>query len=193
MAYDKKRTNELLQRGSQLSMADIDELIRLNIGLVGAQLKAFSLENDHDAISLAYEGLHKAILNYDINNSANFSTYATVCIKNSIRQSLRNSKESVVLVSLDCILELDIEHKYNDAFVAVDNAGAITLDTISRIIDELISTESPSSKRVLQCWIASDYQAINKVIADKLNVSQPYVNGIINKFRQRLAKKLGEA
>lgn len=171
-------------------MLNIERLIELNKGLVVYNLVSFGLTNDHDAISYAFDGLHKAIVNYDTNSTACFSTYATVCIKNSIRQAIRNNSEPVILIPLEATIESEINGPANDVETLL--IANERFDALSNIINEIICAEAPSARRVLQYWIDSDFTAINQNIADAFNVSQPYVSKVINKFRCKLANKLRE-
>lgn len=192
LTYNKEMTERLLR--DVRTKQNIEELIELNIGLVRSQLSSFNLLHDHDALSFALEGLYKAIITYDANSTAAFSSYAVVCIKNSIRQSLRNRKEPVVIVSLECTIETEELHS---AFINTEHAETIVIniERVSRlkeVISELLSAEGPSSRKVIEYWINSDFKALNQTIADKLCVSQPYVNKVINRFRNRLQNRLQE-
>lgn len=177
MTFNKARTTELLSKERTLN--SINEIIVINEGLVHAQLKLFKLADNQDACSFAFEGLYKAAVSYSTNSSAKFSTYATVCIKNSIRQAIRNNKEPVRIQSIND----------NDAYENnfIEQASQ---NILKNVILELLEQTAPSARAVLKYWIDSDYTVQNKEIASYLNVSQPYVNKVINMFRTKLAAKL---
>ena len=184
MSYDKELTMRLLS--APLTNESIELLIGLNIGLVNKQLNAFSLTDNHDALSFAIDGLYKAILNY--NGSASFSTFATVCIRNSIRQAIRSNKSKLHTVPIDEISSSMVAQ----AQCLLDPFAQDRYEVLVFLVEELIQAETASVQRVLRFWFDSDCTLLNKEIACSLNVSQPYVNKIINNFRRKLEIKLKE-
>lgn len=177
----KRRTIALFTAG--LTKDNINELISINKGLIGSQLIAFNLADDQDAISMGYEGLHSAILNFNPSAGTSFSTYATVCIKNSIRQALRNKKDKIDIVSLE-VLSVGEEPKIEFA--------TLSEEVIYNAIACVLANTAPSSRAILEVWVDSDFTLLNRDIADIADVSQPYVNKVINTFRQQLREKLKE-
>ena len=189
MAFNKARTKELLKK--ELNKDVLEEIIALNMGLVYSQLKSFNLLNDPDALSLALDGLYKAIISYK-SDTAEFSTYATVCIRNGILQAIRSNKDFARVCSLQALFDSIGDAAYQNRALVDEGIVINNEDLIYRSINEIVSEASPSVARVLTCWIESDFTLLNKEIAEKLAVSQPYVNRVINTFRAKLAKKLKE-
>ena len=61
-------------------MASIDSLIEQNKGLVYKQLHRFNLIDDHDAESLAFEALSKAISTYNSNAGTKLCCFGHTCL-----------------------------------------------------------------------------------------------------------------
>ena len=198
MPFDVDRLEYLVRQPKTCEV--ITELIEMNGGLVGNELKVFNLQSDDEAASCAFEGLYRAITTFDYAKQIKFSTYATVCVKNGILQLLRKRKQEYgLLVSLDAPIQTE--------------NGAVTLGDIlcndSFILDKYLQNESvetimnnayliagknnnQTACRVLHVWIASEFKKTNHEIAKELGVSQPHVNRIINIFRHKLRIKLKE-
>jgi len=176
----------------------ITELIEINGGLVGNELKVFNLQSDDEAASCAFEGLYRAITTFDYTKQIKFSTYATVCIKNSILQLLRKRKQEYgVLVSLDAPIQTENgvvtmgDMLCNDSFILDNYLQSETVETIMRIVHAIAESNSNQTAcKILRVWIASEFKKTNHDIAKELGVSQPHVNRVINIFRSKLRSKL---
>lgn len=188
MTYDSERCNYLFNQ--ERSKEVVNELVELNTGLVFDQLKSFNLYNDEDAISYAFEGLYKAVVTFNVDSGNKFSTYAVVCIRNSIQQLIRkrNSEAKVVLLSLDSFVidTITLGDTIEDPRSREDNSKTI----ISAVYDIIDNHKNDKTKCILYEWVKSDFTATNREIAMRLGVSQPYVSNVINEFRARLRKKL---
>lgn len=90
---------------------DYETLLKENGGLVNkivfatlANKQEFDMD---DMLSLGMCALYKAALSFDVNNGANFSTYASKVITNEILLYIRYSKKSIKAISIE-------EHAYTN-------------------------------------------------------------------------------
>jgi RNA polymerase sigma factor (sigma-70 family) len=180
-------------------VADINDIISDNLGLVYSQLKRFELLHDQDAESAAYEALYNAVKTYDSNSSTKFSTYAICVIANALRMILRSrrNKKQLSVVSYNETYDCDDDEK---SFVDIMTDGESIEDIMLRaelrgeiykalknVYHEL---NEGTVKKVFVMWYKSDFKILQRDMAAALGVSQPSVNralGIIKyKIRQEL-------
>ncbi len=191
-----------LARSDKLLLMDkspevVEELIKLNEGLVGKQLKKFGLIGDPEALSLGYEALYKAIMTFNTSRSNQFSTYATVCIYNRLGSYMR---------SLNTIINKNTI-SYD---VPVDDKGTTHLDSFEsaltvdgRLLEEdgvkeimqcvercIAEVNNKTQRNILECWRESMFKATHREIASELSCSQSYVSQTLNRFRCNLKNKL---
>lgn len=180
-------------------MANIDDIIQENIGLVYSQLNRFNLVSDQDAESFAYEALYKAAVTYDAQSGTKFSTYAVCCISNAIRLLIRHRsrKRQLSEVSYNTPVNEDEESlDFIDIIVCNNSAedAILNKELGSRILAALRivygSLSSDTAKRIFIMWYKSDFRETQQSIAATLKISQPAVSrhlGIIKyKLRQEL-------
>ena len=103
-------------------MQEIDYLILRHKGLAYKQLHRFHLVNDHEAISIAYWALYKALTTFKESERTLISTYATCCIYNALGDYVRtlHRKRQIEEVSYNAIV--CEEHEYIDTLS--DNTSA---------------------------------------------------------------------
>lgn len=77
-------------------MAARDKLIRHNLRLVAHIVKKYYAQpgSQEDFISIGTIGLIKAVNSFDNTKGARFATYASRCIENEIRMTLRSAKKN---------------------------------------------------------------------------------------------------
>lgn len=175
----------------------VTELIELNHGLVYAQLRKFYLEDDPDAVSLAYEALFKAILNFEPSKNHKFSTYATICIYNRLGSYVRSLNTQLILntISYDQCIDEDgmaILDKFESPFTAEDEAissygVSSTLQALKECYNAL---KNPLHKKIVGAWIESYFEKTHTVIAEELQCSQAYVTQVLKSFKNTLKNKL---
>lgn len=179
---------------------DVNDKIAQNRGLIYKQLHAFQLLYDQDAESFAYEALHNAVLTYDKNAGAAFSTYATCVINNALRHHLRalNKKRQLDVVSYYTPLSPDDEDSacLVDVLVHPDDAESVLIDKESRaIIRKAFSEEynllSDKHKKVAYLFFIASGMT-QQDIAKSAGVTQATVSKIISAFRHRLKVRLEE-
>lgn len=90
-------------------MAARDKLIQHNLRLVAHIVKKYYAQpgGQEDFISIGTIGLIKAVNSFDNTKGARFATYASRCIENEIRMTLRSAKKTQGDVSLHEPLEND--------------------------------------------------------------------------------------
>lgn len=190
------RSDELLTMDKTPEV--VEELIKLNEGLIWKQLKRFGLIGDPEAISLGYEALYTSIMTFDVNRSSKFSTYATVCIYNSLGSYVRslNTAMNKNTISYDAPVD-DEGTTYLDSFESTLTADGRLLEKagveeIMQCVESCIAEVNNKTQRsILEYWRKSMFKATHKEIASKFNCSQSYVSQTLNRFRRNLKNKLG--
>lgn len=178
----------------------IDDIIEANLGLVFAQINRLKLRGDAEAESIGYEALYRAITTYDKSQGYALSTYATCCIYNALGSYIRtlNKKRQLDIVSYNNIAysEDGVDHE----FVELITDGEDCLDKILSKEAQSKITEAYKAmynkltnerhKVIIHTWYASECTMSNKEIASIAGCSQPYVNQVINMFKNTLQKEL---
>lgn len=189
MSYNKERTMELLRQ----DIRDTNELIKLNEGLVGMQLKRFGLLKEPDAISLAYEGLLDAINTFDVTKNIAFSTYASVCIYNTLGCYIRRLKrQGVTIVSYNALLDSSTNKTFEEVLCTSDTTESevlnkLTLQVLQQRINEYVDDGKDNvGKDILKSWIQSDFTKTQQQLCAEHNCSQSYVNKVLKSFKNDL-------
>lgn len=173
---------------------DINDKIAENLGLVYQQLHKFSLVDDQDAESFAWEALHKAIISFRPEEGNKFSTYAVCVIANALRSHIRSKtrKKQLEVVSYDKEVDEGI-YLYDTLSDNVTAEDAYFIQERNKAINNsYYSTLSALSERhrsIVEMWQDG---ATQRETAEKLGVSQPLVSQVISRFKYRLRKELEE-
>ena len=191
-----------LTRSDELLLMDkspevVEELIKLNEGLIGKQLKKFGLIGDPEALSLGYEALYKAIMTFNTSRSNKFSTYATVCIYNKLGSYVRSINTAINknTISYDAPID-DKGTTHLDRFESALTADGKLLEEtgvkeIMQCVEQCIAeVNSKTQRNILEYWRESMFRATHREIASKLDCSQSYVSQTLNRFRSNLKNKL---
>lgn len=177
---------------------DIDQLISDNIGLVYKQLHRFNRAYDADAFSYGLDGLWKAASTYDPNKQVAFSTYASVCIYNSIAMYMRElqqqarksvtSLEASVSDGGDIVLSEVLSIDGTPETVYLKNE---LYETLWRNFDSIVdSTKNDIAVKILQMWRDSDFTATQMELAKAAGVSQAYVSRVLSAFKHKLKERM---
>jgi DNA-directed RNA polymerase specialized sigma subunit len=196
MRYNKERVDYLLTQPKTEQV--VNELLRLNYGLLVEQLKRFYLYDDPDALSLGYEVLHKAITTYDPKNTTKFSTYATVCIYNRLGSHIRslNTQSNIDTISYHATNDQGIA--YVDILESDLTAdGGHELQCRMTVLERAImlsykELRNQNHINIIRSWVASDFTETQDNLAKKHRCSQVYVVQIIKKFRGMIKTKMEE-
>lgn len=180
-------------------MADINDTIAANTGLVYQQLHRFHRVDDPDAESFAYEALYRAVTTFDAAAGNTFATYAVCVIANALRKYLRDSNKKRQLEVISYHVP-----------VGPEELGMCMLDTLAgpdSTLERIFASElSDASKRALakvrsglsveshvkifDAWCAADFAVRQQDVADQLSLSQAYVSRILSMIKARMKKEL---
>lgn len=181
-------------------MADINDVIEANLGLVYQQLHRFNLADEPDAISYAYEALYKAAKTFDTSAGTAFSTYAVCVIANDIRRYLRTlyRKRQLTVVSYDEPVYSNDGNEATllDTLSGPDNAEDHILseelrveiaEALNRVYDSLAAD---GHRRIFEVWRESDFEAKQKDIAQLTGFTQPYVSRVLSIIKYKMKVEL---
>jgi RNA polymerase sigma factor (sigma-70 family) len=178
---------------------EIEELIEHNIGLVRKQLNKFYLANNPDAISLAYEALWKAATTFKHEKGVKFSTYATVCIFNTLGSFVRtlHKQRQLELVSYNAIID-GKDTEYLDLLPAPINIEESYLrnehlNKVGKLFESEFGWFNNKQQAILVLWRDSDFSATTSEIALEVGCSQSYASQVINIMKGRLKNRLEES
>lgn len=176
-------------------MRGVDKTIDDNKGLVYRQLRRFGLVDDTEAISIGYEALYNAIINYDETKGNALSTVATVYIYNALGTYVRtlNRKRQIQTVSYNAptedgeVLDLlksetNIEKEYCHKEMC-----RCAMEAFNKLYDNLANDKH---KLILGLWRESGFEASTVQLSKETGVSQSYVSQVINKYKHCLKKEL---
>lgn len=164
----KAERNELLDLYNETKDIKIrNKLILLYIGTAEAIAKDFSLKYDLDyneVLSFAYEGIIRAIENYNPNNKSCFSVSIYTCIYRTVERNIikldmgKFFPESYYKIIKSVIKEVEIEN--NITLYEESSLGSIVAERVSKQLNL-----SDKSKDILKNYIFAYYSAIS--LSDK--------------------------
>lgn len=148
-----------------------------------------------DLVSAGIIGLIKAIDNYDGTKNSKFATYASKCIDNEIRMSLRNVRKHLNLLRLDdyvnCVSDTTFVELLCDEKDFFENVFTKEeYEIVRKIISELPFKE----KIIVEMYFGFNGRKYTQVeIAKEVNISQSYlsrvIKDILNKIKNRLIEE----
>ena len=148
-----------------------------------------------DLVSAGIIGLIKAIDNYDGTKNSKFATYASKCIDNEIRMSLRNVRKHLNLFRLDdyvnCVSDTTFVELLCDEKDFFENVFTKEeYEIVRKIISELPLKE----KIIVEMYFGFNGRKYTQVeIAKEVNISQSYlsrvIKDILNKIKNRLIEE----
>ena len=179
----------------------MDKLLQDNTGLIFAQLKRLNVMHDPEAQSIGYEALWTAATTYDKSKGYKFSTYATCCIYNALGSYIRTlkRKRQLEVVSYNNIAyqEDGTNHEYLELLSTniVDTEQELLQKELYCNLNRAIQVSydrltNPKHKAIIKAWCDAEYNISNKEVATAVGVSQPYVNHIINTFKNSIKKRM---
>lgn len=182
-------------------MDKIDCLIQQNIGLIKDILKQYSLFNDPEAESIAYEALWRACVDYDEALGYKRSTLIITYLKNALGTYIRtlNKQRQIEVVSYNNIAytEDNVNHEFLELLTSYETAETVVMkDITNKRVREVYTAQfnklCGKKKAIIKVWETSGFTCTNKVIAAATHVSQPYVNQVVAMFKQMLRENLKE-
>ena len=175
-----------------------DRLIRHNLRLVAHVVKKYyAVPGDaEDLISIGTIGLIKAVNSFDAAKQARFSTYASRCIENEVRMSLRRQRKEPAAVSMSEPIEagresaLTVQDVVPDDFsLAEDCEGRDEAARLRRLVEAL-----PARQRrvvVLRYGLGGQPPMTQQQVAGLLGISRSYISRIekaaVDRLRAALA------
>lgn len=182
---------------------DINDKIAANRGLIYQQLTRFNLQYDQDAESYAYEALYRAVITYNENAGAAFSTYAVCVIANALRKHLRtlNKKRQLDVVSYyETISAACNSDDLIDAIPMPDaetDAEAVVIFkefncVVNKAFKKALKTLPSLQQSIVTTWYTSDCKMTQSELARALHTSQPTVSKALSVFKYRLKLELEE-
>lgn len=194
MFKHKERIDQLFKQ--ERTEEVVEELIKLNYGLLYKQLDKFYLTDDPDALSLGLEALYNSIMTFEPGKSA-FSTYATVCIYNRLGSHVRslNTLINTNTVSYETPVGPDgtsIIDKLESPLTADEEVLAESgVEHIWQVFHVCLGElDNGLHKRIVSLWGESGFTVSQAVIAETVGCTQTYVSQILKKFRNILKERL---
>ena len=171
-------------------MKEVEKLVTDNIGLVRHIAKQIDVPyiQQEDLVSEGTIGLIKAAQTFDENKKIKFSTYSAICIKNQMLMYLRKEKSFGEVKSIDFIVHEDNDGKklvLSDLIADErDYYEEIEMnETLENLLNWILNLEDSRARTILLLEIAGLQQ---KVIGEKLNISQSYISRIQGKMKKKL-------
>lgn len=178
-------------------MTELEEKVMKNQGLVKYMVnnltKTWSNDYFDDFVQIGTIGLIKAAESFDESKGITFATYASRCIKNEIFMFLRKEKKVKDNISLDEPISVDFEGKELTLSELVpDNSVQVDekieqRSNIEEYFNIILNVFEPRDRSILLYKIAGVNQ---RVIADKLQISQSYISRLEKKLEEKAKKYL---
>lgn len=151
-----------------------------------------------ELISIGLIGLMKAVDSFDIKKGYMFSTYASRCVDNEILMFIRKNKKHLKNDSLNRPLPIatDDTITLEDTIMDLDSDFTLDIDNqelyeeIKRQVELLEGREKEVVKLYFGFYNNTKYKGTE--IAEKLNISQPYVSKIISRTLVKIKNNLLE-
>lgn len=174
---------KLYNEDGTLSKPNRDKFILNNMGIVYNIAHKYARSSKYefdDLVSLAIEGIIKAVDRYDINKGYKFSTYAYVIINNVILYHFRNDKNSIKYTSLN----KDIDDNENLELINIVPDKTVDIESyieIKEIVNNI--TNSDRDIKILKLYMSGYDQC---EISQDIGISQAQVSRILSKFKNEL-------
>lgn len=173
-------------------MKELEKLVTDNMGLVRYIAKQMDVPyiQFEDLVSEGTIGLIKAARTFDENKEIKFSTYSAKCIKNEMLMYLRKEKKFKDVKSTDDIVH---EDNYGSKLELLDLIAdernyyeeRDMNETLENVLNCILNLEDSRIRTILLLESAGVQQ---KVIGEKLNISQSYISRIQSKMKPKLKK-----
>ncbi len=161
-------------------LARYTAVARIKAGMISGS----ALESD-DLVQEGLIGLFSAVHSFDANKKASFSTYANVCIRNSILNAANSS------VSRKNIVTSNFEEDKNgcvDTSMTPEEL-AISKNEIELVQSLIMKILSEKERQVFMLFLSGDSYSI---IAKKLKMTTKGVDGALQRARSKLRNVLGQ-
>lgn len=199
-ALSKQDSYKYLQKYHNGDKFAREILIKHNIRLVLYQVvKKFGNTQfeQKELVSIGIIGLIKSIDTFDITKCYEFATYATKCINNEILMFIRKNKKYINDSSLDSVVSINKDGEYLTILDTLtddrkDFVSCYEDNLIYQIIRVIVSKLPKREKTIVMLYFGfKDNKIYSQCeIAEKLNLSQPYVSRLLNKTLEEITNYL---
>lgn len=174
----------------------INSNIRLVINRVHKKFNGIPYEKK-DLVSVGIEGLINAVDTFDVSKNNAFSTYATWCIDNIIRNYIRDNKKYTEVDSFERKIDkqnMDGKLRVEDSLY--DNSSNIVLNyeimETNQEIRELINDLPPRDKEIIMLHFGfyDDRCYSQAEIGRMFNTSRANISRIVKKVLKQMQSKL---
>lgn len=175
-------------------------LIEHNLRLVAHIAKKYSLKgyDSEDIISIGTIGLIKAISSFNPTKGTNLSTYASRCIENEIRMTVRSGKKNMGEVLLQDPIGKDKDGKNVTLIDKLSNDDESIFDNVNlklrirELYREMRKVLEDREKKVLELryGLCGADVLTQKEISDMMGISRSYVSRIEKKAIKKLFKSM---
>ena len=164
----KETDRMLLLRARAQDNNSLEELFNRYRPLINAITRGYFLtDGDHDDLMQeGMIGLHKAILSYDINSNASFSTFAHLCITRQVQSAVRRSTKC--------------NNTFLNNFLSIDPTGRVRLSKDDEESIMYLTSDTPSPEDIVllsEATSALDNSIREKLSALEYNVFNLYLQG----------------
>ena len=164
----KETDRMLLLRARAQDNNSLEELFNRYRPLINAIARGYFLtDGDHDDLMQeGMIGLHKAILSYDINSNASFSTFAHLCITRQVQSAVRRSTKC--------------NNTFLNNFLSIDPTGRVRLSKDDEESIMYLTSDTPSPEDIVllsEATSALDNSIREKLSALEYNVFNLYLQG----------------
>ena len=202
MPLSAKEEREYLEKYEAGDKEARNILIERNLRLVAHVVKKYSSPGyeTEDLISIGTIGLIKAISTYNSDKGTRLATYAAKCIDNEILMSLRANKKRQNEVLLQDPVGKDKDGREITLIDKLSSTGENLFEEVDKklqiksLYDNMKYILSPREKKIIELryGLIDGFQATQKDIAKRMNISRSYVSRIEKKAIGKLFKKFNE-
>lgn len=162
------------------------KLVEENHNLIYSYLNSRNLSLDaiEDWYGTAAIGLCKAALIFDESRGAKFTTLAYICMDNEVKQILRKSKKNIkTIISLDDAID-DTDGSSCLGDIIPDNRDFYYPIYLNDAIS--IASQKLNERDLMIIDLIVSQGLTHQTIAKRLNISQPSVSRVYNKFLNKI-------
>lgn len=175
-------------------MKEVDKLIKDNMGLVRHIAKQIDVSymQYEDLVSEGTIGLIKAARTYDENREIKFSTYSAKCIRNEMLMYLRKENNYINAKSIDDIIYEDTDGSKLELLELIADKRDYyeereRNEELENILNWILNLENSRIRTIILLQSAGMKQ---KIIGEKLNISQSYISRLEGKVQKNLKRSM---
>ena len=162
------------------------KLVENNIPLIYYIAKRYPSFPIEEEIGILHIALCKAALSFDVEKKVTFATYASTVINNEILMYFRYINKKINRNVISIYTELNGHEDYDSPIQIIDTLSSGNLE------DNVIQFDLKNELTEMEynaCMLASEGYN-QKIIGEKLNLSQSYVSRVLKKAEKKLKKAM---